>query len=153
MTMTLSGPVRRLVYTSKAMPGLAEDDLAAILETSDLHNTAAGITGALVFHMGCFVQVIEGAPLSIEALMESITNDRRHRDIVIQCDVAADRKHFDRWVMSFVGMTQRNSSSAILVRDANATRCLVEGENIESLAGQLDDLFLATYRASPAAIS
>lgn len=152
MTTNLSGPVRRLVYTSKAMPGLVEDDLAAILKTSNSHNTASGITGALVFYMGCFVQVIEGAPFAIGALMDSIANDKRHHDIVVQCDVATDRKRFDRWVMSFVGMTQR-ANSAILVREENATRCLVEGPHIESLANRLDDLFLTTYRASPAAVA
>jgi hypothetical protein len=71
-------PLERLVYVSRAAPGLATEDVYAIIRTAHASNAAAGVSGALVFLDGHFAQLIEGPPGALSALMARLRADPRH---------------------------------------------------------------------------
>jgi Sensors of blue-light using FAD len=74
-------PLERLVYVSRAAPGLVTEDVYAIIRTAHARNAVAGISGALVFLDGYFAQLIEGPPPSLSALAARLRADPRHAAI------------------------------------------------------------------------
>ena len=50
----------RLMYASRALPAVDQEELLAILKKSKVNNPKAGITGVLCFSEGIFIQVLEG---------------------------------------------------------------------------------------------
>ncbi len=78
----MSTPIERLVYRSDALP-LLDDAVAlpALVATWMRRNDSLGVTGALAFESGIFVQVLEGDPEILTDLMQSIEGDVRHRNV------------------------------------------------------------------------
>lgn len=79
------------------------EDLNEILATSRRNNIKAGVTGALMFNSGYFVQILEGAAATIEATFERIQMDGRHGDVTLIEFAVAPARIFDQWSMGFVG--------------------------------------------------
>ena len=76
--------LRRILYTSRAMPGITMKDVYDIIRVSHNRNSQCGITGGLLFIDGHFIQMMEGLPASIDTRFEKIRQDGRHQDIVIR---------------------------------------------------------------------
>ena len=78
-------------------------DLAAIGAVARARNPATGVTGVLLCdraHDGHrFVQVLEGPPERVHALLGRILRDRRHTDLRMLLDVPAARRAFPDWSM------------------------------------------------------
>ena len=69
--MNLKGNiVFRLVYTSKAIASVTDEDLEDILSKARSNNPRLGLTGLLMFHNSEFFQVLEGREASVEALFK-----------------------------------------------------------------------------------
>lgn len=83
--------LRRILYTSRAMPGITMRDVYDIIRVSHDRDSQCGTTGGLLFIDGHFIQMMEGLPASIETRFEKIRRDKRHEDIVIrqEMDVVA----------------------------------------------------------------
>lgn len=99
----------RLVYASKNLLEGSEREMAAVVEqilaASQRNNTAAEVTGALMFNGRAFAQVLEGPRMSVEKTFERIQCDARHADVtVLQCGPAESRS-FGNWSMAFVGQS------------------------------------------------
>ena len=92
-----------VVYCSRATPGVGDADVAKIIATSRRNNPAQGITGLLVFGSGIFFQWIEGPRDNVTQLMEILTNDPRHADVV-QLSAAEEVRErvFPDWDMELV---------------------------------------------------
>ena len=88
-----------LVYFSKRKL-IAEDEFAAILETSRRNNAALGITGALFMSDEYFFQVLEGPRTALSSLLGLIMNDDRHEDVVLTLFDAVSRRTFGEWSMA-----------------------------------------------------
>ena len=96
-----------LVYSSNAFPvpagaidiAMVDDILAKARE----RNAAVGITGALLFTEGRFVQALEGERDQVRATYERIRKDPRHSDVDILSSQLAERRRFKEWSMAFVG--------------------------------------------------
>jgi hypothetical protein len=96
-----------LVYSSNACQSSAgaidivmvEDILKAARE----QNFADGITGALLFTEGRFVQALEGEREQVRATFERIRIDERHSDVDILSSQLSNRRRFKEWSMAFVG--------------------------------------------------
>ena len=58
--------LKQLVYVSQATRELYEADLARLLERIRPNNSAAGVTGMLLYDGGAFMQVIEGNEATLE---------------------------------------------------------------------------------------
>lgn len=78
----MASPIERIVYRSDAVgPTDGPMDVSAIVATSVRNNGRRRLTGALALHDGVFIQVLEGEPDSLTALMQTIETDERHRNV------------------------------------------------------------------------
>ena len=97
-----SHSVFRLVYTSTAVASFTEDQLSDLLSRARTRNSQAGITGALVYREGAFLQVIEGPEEAVRSLYYgSIQHDARHKECLVLWEGEAEVREFEDWTMSF----------------------------------------------------
>ncbi|WP_420453483.1 BLUF domain-containing protein [Ilumatobacter sp.] len=100
-------PLFRIVYISRnEIPGSPDDvdrHVAQILAASRRNNALADVTGALVFHDGCFAQVLEGANEAIESVFERIQCDERHSHVELLSFEPVERRGFAGWDMAYTG--------------------------------------------------
>jgi hypothetical protein len=82
----------RLVYVSEAAPGVGAHDAYDIIRIAHNRNSQAGLTGALVFIDGHFVQVLEGDSFHLRQRFAKIAADPRHVKVQVrECVAIADR--------------------------------------------------------------
>ncbi len=92
--------LERVVYRSDAVaPSDGPMDLSAIVATSVRNNARRRLTGALALHQGTFVQVLEGEPEALSALMETIETDNRHRNVRVLARWPVQSQLFLGWAM------------------------------------------------------
>ena len=111
----------RLMYASRAVPAVDQEELVAILKTSKTNNPKVGVTGVLCLSGGIFMQVLEGGRNAVNRLYNRIAADSRHSDVVLLCyDEIAERR-FAGWSMGQVNLARLNpalllkySASAVL---------------------------------------
>jgi hypothetical protein len=87
----------RLVYVSRAAPGLTAADLEAIETSSAGRNRAAGLTGLLLHRGESFFALLEGPRRRLLTRMERIVTDPRHRGVDILVETAIPARRFDSW--------------------------------------------------------
>lgn len=90
---------KRVCYSSEAVSAHT-DHLAAILSQSVRNNAVQGITGVLVQHEHRYLQVIEGDERDIDALLQRLRRDTRHRQMKIHFSETTDMRLFDAWSMT-----------------------------------------------------
>ena len=100
-------PLKSLVYTSLASLDLRAGDLVAIHETARRLNALDGITGVLVFNGSRFLQMVEGSPEAIDALLERLRADPRHSAIEIRDERTVEARAFPEWSMELVTVSAR----------------------------------------------
>jgi hypothetical protein len=96
------------MYASRAVPAVDQEELIAILKKSKANNPRSGITGALCFSEGVFIQVLEGGRVAVNKLYNRIANDDRHTDVVLLNYEEIDERCFSGWSMGQVNMTRLN---------------------------------------------
>lgn len=77
-------------------------DLSEIVATSVRNNGRRRITGALARLSGTFVQVLEGDPEALTALMADIEADERHRNVRVLARWPVQAQLFLGWAMVLV---------------------------------------------------
>lgn len=93
--------LRRLVYRSDSMINHGDTPgLDAIFRASLRNNRRDRITGALALPDGKFVQVIEGRPADIDALMVRLRADDRHENLVVLGEWPVAARLFAGWAMA-----------------------------------------------------
>ena len=100
----------RLLYASRAAESVHADTLAAILKVSKEHNHAVGVTGVLCHcaNSKVFMQVLEGGRSQVSALYNRISQDPRHRDIILLSYEEVAERSFSGWAMGQVSMSRLN---------------------------------------------
>lgn len=98
----------RLLYASRAVPAVDTDELLAILRKSRSHNPAFGITGALCFSEGIFMQVLEGGRGAVNRLYNRIATDSRHTQVELLHYEEISERRFAGWAMGQVNMSRLN---------------------------------------------
>ncbi len=90
-----------IAYTSEMNPEIEDEDsiIQDIVEIAKKKNAETHITGVLFFQDRQFLQVIEGEEEDLRALMESISNDKRHQNIKILLDSEEKDRGFSAWKM------------------------------------------------------
>lgn len=66
-----------------------------------MNNGRSGVTGALLYLNGNFLQVLEGLRDDIDATMTRIRKDPRHRGLLVLSDRAIKERCFPQWSMGF----------------------------------------------------
>lgn len=85
-------------------------EIQRLLEQSRDRNAQLGITGALLFNEGRFVQILEGDEASVMEVVESIRRDSRHTDIDMLPPRIMPERSFADWSMAFVGVSPQAQS-------------------------------------------
>jgi len=78
--------MRRIIYQSHASASMTAEKTAAIIEKSRRKNATCGITGALVFADGKFLQILEGPDAAVAARFAAIRGDVRHHGLRLLSD-------------------------------------------------------------------
>jgi len=74
------------------------------------NNKAINVTGMLLFDSGSFLQILEGEEEQLKKLFKTISNDRRHKNIVkIVFEAIAERK-FQEWSMGYASLSKSELS-------------------------------------------
>jgi hypothetical protein len=96
----------RLIYSSVAT-GRADclTTVATILGVSHRNNERDGLTGALAAHNGRYLQVVEGTPDALDALLRRLEADDRHRDLILIDREPVSTRLFDGWTMAHARVT------------------------------------------------
>ena len=90
----------QIIYSSESATPMQQDDLEELLEQAQTHNATRGITGALVYAEGLFLQILEGDRVELQDLMARIVRDVRHETVTV-----LPRAVFAGWTMAYVGAT------------------------------------------------
>ena len=93
-----------LVYVSAAVTWFSEAELRGLLAHCRAANTAAGITGMLLYKDGNFMQVLEGEESAVRALHARIAADPRHRGMVTIDSGPLAARQFADWSMGFADL-------------------------------------------------
>jgi len=111
--------MKTLVYVSR--PKRQADPDAMLMDihrTANDRNATLGICGALFYTGDAFLQVLEGPPVNVDSLMESIKADKRHRDVEILFDESGQHKVLESWNMQPINLTNHALFSADALRRA-----------------------------------
>lgn len=96
-----------LTYVSKSR--IDVDDAAEIVDqivvAARENNSAAGLTGALIFTGTDFAQTLEGDEAEVRKLMERISKDDRHEYIEIIYSAEHPHREYADWKMAYRGIT------------------------------------------------
>ena len=98
----------RLMYASRALPSVTQDELIAILRKSKATNPGAGITGVLCYSQGIFLQVLEGGRSAVNKLYNRVAADPRHTDVELMIYEEIGQRSFAGWSMGQVNMSRLN---------------------------------------------
>jgi hypothetical protein len=98
----------RLLYASRAVPTLDQDELVAILKKSKANNPMLGITGVLCYSEGIFLQALEGGRAAVNQLYNRIATDPRHSAVTLLCYSEIHERRFAGWSMGQVNMSRLN---------------------------------------------
>lgn len=87
-----------LVYVSKAVKRMEQDELDDLLTKTKIFNSRHKITGLLMYDgYGTFMQALEGEEKVIKALYKKIVKDDRHRCITKIGMHYINRRSFPDW--------------------------------------------------------
>ena len=99
----------RLLYASRAVPALDQEELHTILRQSRAHNPANGITGVLCHcQTGVFLQALEGGRTAVNRLYARIVADPRHAQVELLAYEEIEERIFAGWSMGQVSMARLN---------------------------------------------
>ncbi len=91
----------QIVYVSSARDLLSHDDLLGVLRVSRRNNAAVGVTGALLYTDGNFMQVLEGPREAVMETFDRIERDARHRGVLVMLRQEIEEREFPEWSMGF----------------------------------------------------
>jgi hypothetical protein len=100
----------RLMYASRAVPALDQEELVTILRQSKANNPSTGVTGVLCYSGGIFLQVLEGGRSAVNKLYNRIGADPRHTDVELLLYEEIGERRFASWSMGQVNMSRLNPS-------------------------------------------
>lgn len=93
--------MQQLIYLSTATQPFTDDELQALLRRARQQNEQYGITGLLLYHQGRIMQLIEGAPETVDRLYQNILRDPRHTGAIRLADKEVASRSFPSWSMAF----------------------------------------------------
>jgi len=100
----------RLMYASRSADSVDAEALSTILRKSKENNPRVGVTGVLCFcfNAGIFLQVLEGGRNAVSMLYNRISQDPRHREVVLLSYEEIGERSFSSWSMGQVNMGRLN---------------------------------------------
>ena len=111
----------QIIYSSEAATPMQTDDLEKLLCHARRRNADEGITGALVYAEGIFLQILEGDKVRVQDLMATIRRDMRHVSVLVLREGEIPAKIFGNWKMAYVGATPQQVAEWAGLGAANNT--------------------------------
>lgn len=93
-----------LIYTSTWTAEMSDQEIQSLRDSAWSRNKELGITGALWFKNGSFVQILEGKQDAVESLYERIAKDDRHECLQVVMTGNSSRRVFDSWYLAVGGV-------------------------------------------------
>ncbi|MGI4759291.1 MAG: BLUF domain-containing protein [Janthinobacterium lividum] len=93
--------MKHIIYMSRAVHPLSDQELAHLLRQSRRDNERHGITGILFYSHGNIAQLFEGEPAIADPLFERIARDGRHSHVQKLIDRPIAARSFAGWSMAF----------------------------------------------------
>lgn len=93
--------IKQLVYISRSIKLMTSADLLPLLEQSRHRNTAADITGMLLYKDRSFIQLLEGPEQAVDQLYSCIFADSRHLKVKTVVELRVAERSFSQWSMGF----------------------------------------------------
>jgi len=91
--------VHQILYVSKAVRELSDDEVGRIAEVSRQNNAKKNISGLLMFQAGIFLQLLEGDAEAVEDLYQKIAQDPRHGHVTKIFSIDNNERMFAGWSM------------------------------------------------------
>jgi Sensors of blue-light using FAD len=86
--------LERVVYVSRAAAGIGMTDAYDIIRVAHNRNSSFGLTGALLFSDGWFVQVLEGESFCVRERYARIASDPRHEQVDLRQQITIEEPAF-----------------------------------------------------------
>ncbi|HEX8507153.1 MAG TPA: BLUF domain-containing protein [Hymenobacter sp.] len=93
--------MNHIVYMSRAVRPLSDEDLQQLLDQCRRDNGTRQVTGVLFYSHGNIAQLIEGDPEILAPLFDKISHDGRHSNVVKLVDKPISARSFSEWSMAF----------------------------------------------------
>jgi len=104
----------KIIYISHLKKPFKRLDFVNVLVKSRLNNLRLGVTGVLIYNDFIFIQYLEGEKSNVIRLMDKISVDSRHYNIVyLFHGVTTTKRIFNTWGMGFSHITAENSLKII----------------------------------------
>ena len=140
----------QIIYSSESATPMQMDDLEEILEHARNSNGTKGITGALVYVDGIFLQILEGDTEAVQELMARISSDVRHETVTILKQEKIPAAIFSDWKMAYVSATAEQVAKwAGLSRTTAIPDILIDMRNDPFKATQGAESILSVLTAEP----
>lgn len=97
--------MHQIIYMSRATHPMSDDELETLLRKASLNNEQRGITGALVYGDGQFMQIMEGEKDALDTLYATVFRDPRHTDLTKLTDKEISDRSFSSWSMAFQALS------------------------------------------------
>lgn len=94
-----------IAYVSAAAVEMTDGEIAAILVQARANNIRHDLTGALLYHRGRFIQILEGPDEHVLSRFAVISADPRHRSISVVSEESIRERQFPEWTMGFRPLT------------------------------------------------
>jgi Sensors of blue-light using FAD len=111
----------QIIYSSEAATPMQTEDLQEILDHARRRNAASGITGALIYAEGIFLQILEGDKLLLQDLMAKIQQDVRHERVSVLRESEVPMAAFSSWKMAYVSASPQQVAKWVGASAANDT--------------------------------
>lgn len=95
----------QVIYSSQAAAPMSVVELEQILVDAREGNARRGVTGALVYVEGVFLQILEGPEAAVRGLMGRIAKDTRHTALKVVHEAEVDPPMFHGWKMAYLTPT------------------------------------------------
>lgn len=111
--------ITQVVYISRATAHVDHAELSSIASVSASNNSRVGVSGALLFCSGYFLQILEGDFDTLQSTLNRIADDTRHADLQVILQTNDTRRQFADWAMA--GLHEDALSDT---HSARLSRCL-----------------------------
>lgn len=92
----------QIIYVSTPVKEMKQAELEAILSWSKNWNASVGITGALVYADGAFLQILQGGKDEVLGLVSNIKKDPRHCGLTVIQAGEIEKGEFAGWDMAYI---------------------------------------------------
>ncbi|MFK8027353.1 MAG: BLUF domain-containing protein [Gammaproteobacteria bacterium] len=148
--MPIDFNLMHLIYVSKAIDDLSQQELSSILSSSQKNNYRLNLTGILIFSNGKFMQFLEGTKFSVLRTFESIKNDFRHHDIDVVRRSNISKRQFEGWCMRLTNTHEISENSGLIFEKLFSVEEMTE--DINKLAVESNAWLLAFKHANEVTI-